>query len=157
MKRNFYGLIVVVFFFFSISYTFSQLTDVPAAIKSNVPEASQYRVVYELNIPDNMTSLSYVQNLSGTSGVNFNRVAYYMQLDTKWVWVSMNKFTSNLTLAQLGVPFGWSTIYFQQIVSGMNVLGSSNSGVTNATNINGNVEIWPHCYGTRKTLGSFGR
>jgi hypothetical protein len=133
-----------------------QLSLPPSTITSNVPEASQYKVVYELNIPNNMTSLSYVQNLSGSSGVTFNRVAYYMELDGKWVWVSMNKYNSSLTLAQLGIPFGWSSIYFQQIVSGMNVLGSSNAGVSNANNISGNVEIWPHCYGTHTGLGGIG-
>jgi hypothetical protein len=38
----------------------------------------------------------------------------------------------------------------------MNVLGSSNSGVSNANNISGNVEIWPHCYGTHTGLGGIG-
>ena len=147
---------VFLLLFIRITYCSAQLTLPPAYITSNVPEASQYKVVYELNIPNNMASLSYVQNLSGSSGVTFNRVAYYMELDSKWVWVSMNKYNSSLTLAQLGIPFGWSNIYFQQIVSGMNVLGSSNSGVSNANNISGNVEIWPHCYGTHTGLGGIG-
>jgi hypothetical protein len=152
MKKN------VLFFSVLISMTYcsAQLSLPPASITSNVPEASQYKVVYELNIPNNMTALSYAQNLSGSSGVTFNRVAYYMELDSKWVWVSMNKFNPSLSLAHLGIPFGISSIFFQQIVSGMNVLGSSNSGVTNASNISGNIEIWPHCYGTNTGLGGIG-
>jgi hypothetical protein len=152
MKKNLLFLSVMI----SVTYCSAQLSLPPASITSNVPEASQYKVVYELSIPNNMTSLSYVQNLSGSSGVTFNRVAYYMELDSKWVWVSMNKFNTSLSLPQLGIPFGISSIFFQQIVSGMNVLGSSNSGVTNASNINGNIEIWPHCYGTNTGLGGIG-
>jgi hypothetical protein len=150
MKKNLLFLSVLI----SVTYCSAQLSLPPASITSNVPEASQYKVVYELSIPNNMTSLLYVQNLSGSSGVTFNRVAYYMELDGKWVWVSMNKFNPSLSLAQLGIPFGTSSIFFQQIVSGMNVLGSSNSGVTNASNINGNIEIWPHCYGATRGLSA---
>ena len=156
MKRIFTGIKVLVFFFFTITKTFSQLAAVPSTITANVPEADQYKVVYELNIPNDMSTLTYAQNLSSTTGVTFNRVAYYMQLDSKWVWVSMNKFNSDLTLAQLGVPVGSNLYYFQKIVSGMNVLGSSNSGVTNQTNINGNIEIWPSCYGTGAALTGIG-
>jgi hypothetical protein len=147
---------VFLLLFIRITNCSAQLTLPPASITSNVPEASQYKVVYELDIPSNMNALSYVQNLSGTTGVNFTRVAYFMQLDSRWVWVSMNKFNSNLTLAQLGIPFGNSPNSFQQIVTGMNVLGSANSNVTNATNINGNVEIWSNCYGIQIAPGMSG-
>ena len=140
----------------SFSYSLCQLTTVPSSITSLVPEASQYKVVYDLTIPSTVSTLSYAVNNSATTGVNFNRIAYFFQLDTKWVWVSMNKYNANVTLAQLAVPVLNSGITFQQIVTGMNVVASSNSGISNATNINGNVEIWPYCYGTAASLSGIG-
>jgi hypothetical protein len=156
MKIIYILIQVITILIVSISNSFSQLTTVPSSITTLVPEASQYRVVYDLTIPSTVSTLSYVVNNSATTGVNFNRVAYFFQLDTKWVWVSMNKYNANVTLAQLAVPILNSGISFQQIVTGMNVVASSNSGISNATNVNGNVEIWPYCYGTSNGLSGIG-
>jgi hypothetical protein len=155
MKSN-YVLKVVVVCFLVVTNTFGQLTLPPSLITSNVPEASQYKVVYDLTIPTAGGSVTYVQNNSSSSGVTFNRVAYFMQLDSKWVWVSMDKFNANLTLSQLAIPVYNSGISFQQIVTGMNVLASGNAGVTTATNINGNIEIFPYCYGINTGLSGIG-
>lgn len=144
--------LVFVIFTMCFRIMMAQLSLPPSIITSNVAEANQYKVVYEFNIPNNgnysagNSTLTYAVNNSATTGVNFTKVAYFMDLGTKWVWVSMNKFTS--TLSQLGIPFGNSGIIFQQQVGGMNIVSSSGSGVSNATNINGNIEIWPNCYST---------
>jgi len=144
----------------STTLSFSQsLGTAPLLATSNVAEASQYGVVYELTIPANAAystdaAINYAINNSGLTGLNYTRVAYFMQLDTKWVWVSMNKF--NTTLAELGIPAGNSSVAWKQVVTGMNVVGSANSNVTSATNINGNLEIWPQCYGTSATLAGIG-
>jgi len=135
------------------------LGTVPTLASTNVSEASQYGVVYELDIPTNAnyntkSAINYAVNNSGITGLNFSRVAYFLQLDNKWVWVSMNKFSNKLT--DYGVPYANSNIIWQQVVTGMNVYGSTGSNVTNATNINGNIEIWPDCYSTGLGLNGIG-
>ncbi|MBA4239361.1 MAG: hypothetical protein C0448_01455, partial [Sphingobacteriaceae bacterium] len=137
----------------------AQLPAPPVLATSNVPEASQYGVMYQFDIPDNgnfttASAITYAVNNSTVTGLSYNRVAYFMQLDSKWVWVSMNKF--NTTNAQLGIPYANSGIIFQQQVTGMNVYSSVGSGITNTVNVNGNLEIWPDCYGTGLGLGVIG-
>ena len=137
---------------------FSQLGVTPTLATTNVPEASQYGVLYQLDLPtngsfSNLAAITYSIDNSSQS-LNYTRVAYLLQLDNKWVWVSMNKF--NTTNAQLGLPFNNSGIVFQQTVSAMNVYSSANAGVTNTTGINGNIEIWPDCYGQGLGLAGIG-
>ena len=125
-------------------------SNVPAGILANVPEASQYSLLYKLPIANSalysaLSQVPYsVNNETSLAGVAFNRIAYYMELDNKWVWVSMDKFTS--TLNQIGLPAGVNVIW-QQKVNNMNVVASSNAGVTTGTGITtGNIEIWNNCY-----------
>jgi hypothetical protein len=128
----------------------SQLAPCPTLATSNVSEASQYGVMYRIELPANgnfqsSSSFTYAVN-AATVNTNYTRVAYFMQLDNKWVWVSMNKFNS--TNAELGMPYNGSGIAWQQTVSALNVTASANSGITNTANVLGTIEIYPHCYGT---------
>ncbi|RYY85793.1 MAG: HYR domain-containing protein, partial [Chitinophagaceae bacterium] len=133
-------------------------TTVPATILSRVPEAGQYSMVYQLNISadaswNNNTAPPYaVNNAAALAGKPFNRIAYYMELDNgQWVWVSMDKFTSNVALT--GIPSVGNT-FFQQRVNNMNVFASANAGVTTGSGITtGNIEFWNNCYGGQNTLG----
>ncbi|MDB5232453.1 MAG: hypothetical protein JWN76_3258 [Chitinophagaceae bacterium] len=129
---------------------------VPANILTNVPEANQYNLVYQLNIPNisnynNPSDVAYaINNAAALAGVPFSRIAYYMELDNKWVWVSMDKFTSSLS--QIGIPTG--ALGFQQKVNNMNVVASSNAAVTTGNTIaTGNIEFWSNCYITGNALG----
>ncbi|GAA4318703.1 hypothetical protein GCM10023184_03070 [Flaviaesturariibacter amylovorans] len=135
----------------------SSVGNVPAHIRGNVPEASQYNTVYQLEIPVNgawngTASVPYaVNNAAALAGVPFTRVAYYMELNDKWVWVSMDKFTSDVT--KTGIP-NTNAAFFQQRVSNMNVVASANAGVTPGTGITtGNIEFWNNCYGGANGLG----
>jgi hypothetical protein len=137
---------------------YSQLAPSPTLATTNVTEASQYGVLYQLDIPvstnyANLGSILYSINNSSLN-LNYSRIAYFLQLDSKWVWVSMNKFNSTNT--ELGVPFNNSGIIWQQIVTGMNVYSSVGAGVTNTTGISGNIEIWPDCYNAGVGLGGIG-
>jgi hypothetical protein len=148
---------LIVMFNLMLFKSYAQLPSPPALATSNVSEAAQYGVMYQFNIPNDMNSgaaITYAVNNSGLTGLNYNRVAYFMQLDAKWVWVSMNKF--NTTNAQLRIPFAGTGLFFQQQVTGMNVFSSAGSGVTSATGINGNIEMWPNCYSPGLGLGSIG-
>lgn len=137
---------------------YAQLAPSPTLASANVSEASQYGVLYQLNIPvsANYSSLASVLYSIDNSSLtlNYTRIAYFLQLDNKWVWVSMNKF--NTTNAQLGIPYANSGIIYQQVVTGMNVYSSVGAGVTNTTGISGNIEIWPDCYSTGAALGGVG-
>ena len=133
------------------------LSAAPALALANIPEAAQYKLVYQLDIPQssdyNNTAVPYTINNSAASGISYNRVAYFMDLGSKWVWVSMDKFNSNLT--QLGIPnAAFNNVAWQQAVSNMNVQGSAGSGVTNATGIPGNIEMWHDCYDRGAGLGT---
>jgi hypothetical protein len=122
---------------------------VPANILANVPEASQFQLIYKLPIPnvanwDASSVIPYsINNAAALASNSFSRIAYYLELDGKWVWVSMDKFTNNVALT--GIPTG--TTIFQQKVNNLNVLSSAGAGVTNGNNIaTGNIEIWSYCY-----------
>ncbi|GAB4094174.1 HYR domain-containing protein [Flaviaesturariibacter terrae] len=138
----------------------TSVSNVPANILSRVPEASQYSLVYAYDLP---TSAAYsnttavpttANNAAALASTPFTRVAYFMELDNKWVWVSMDKFTN--TVSQTGIPSVGST-FFQQKVTNMNVVASSNAGVTAGTGIaTGNIEFWNNCYTTGNTLGLAG-
>ncbi len=136
----------------------AQLAPCPTLATSNVTEAAQYGVMYEINLPTNgnltsSTSLTYAVNASSVT-TNYNRVAYFMQLDNNWVWVSMNKF--NTTNGELIIPYSGSPVVWQNTVSAMNVVGSSGSNVTNTVNSTGNIEIWADCYSTGNALSGIG-
>lgn len=124
----------------------------PSEVISNVAEAADYSLAYQLDIPAtgqhwvNPSDVPYtINNTPVLSAYPFSRVAYYMQLSTpggglQWVWVSFDAFTTDMT--KIGIPTG-STVW-QQIVNNMNVRdyqGSSQDGIS------GNIEFWPNCYG----------
>ena len=147
----------------NINNSFAQLGTVPTLASSNVSEASQYGVVYAIDLPTNaaystQSAINYAVNNSGVSGINFKRVAYFMQLDSKWVWASMDKFNANVSLTDLGIPASNSSVGFQQVVTNLHVYGSAGSNVTNVTTdgTNGNVEIWPQCYSQATSLSGIG-
>lgn len=125
-----------------------------------IPEAQSgdYQLVYELNIPANpkyqfdAPVYSVDNHLSISS---FDRIAYYLELDDKYVWVSMNKFTDDVR--QIGVPClslecgdGVSATVIQQIVSNVNV--KSNVPGLSGSGYAGNVEFWPFNYVADNTI-----
>jgi len=156
MKKNIFLTFLIILT--STVRMFSQLPVSPTLATSNVPEASQYGVLYQLDINasgafSNLASVGYAVNNAAQS-LNYTRVAYFMQLDNQWVWVSMNRF--NTTNAELGLPHNGSNIVWQQTVTAMNVYGSTGAGVTNTLNSSGNIEMWSNCYGTTNGLAGIG-
>jgi concanavalin A-like lectin/glucanase superfamily protein/surface protein with Ig-like domain/type IX secretion system substrate protein len=124
---------------------------VPAIALNNVPEAAGFGLLYQLDIPDVAgwtTGVPYAVDNSALTGLNFSKVAYLLQLDNKWVWVSMDAFTTNLV--ELGLPqqsqVGHS-FSKQQNVNNLSVVASSNSGLATRQNVaTGNIEIWNYNY-----------
>jgi hypothetical protein len=122
----------------------------PALALANVPEAAGYNLVYALDVPnfanwDVNAQVPYsVNNAAALASKPFSRVAYLMDLGTKWVWVSFDKVSSSLS--EIGVPVDYIK---KQTVSNMNVYSSAGSGVTNGSNIaTGSIEFWSNCYAT---------
>lgn len=131
----------------------------PAAadVFTNVPEAASYKLVYTLPIPNtagwNTNAIPYSVNNAASVTYPFDRVAYYMELDSgsglKYAYASMDAFTPSAP--HLGVPSRPSGGNFQQIVKNMNV-ASNVTGVTNGTKIaTGNIEFWPNNYEKNNT------
>lgn len=127
---------------------------VPAEVLANVPESSDYELVYTIDVPAN-GNLSggagfpgYVVDQSSTSD-SFSRVAYYLELQSSgdseptYVWISMDAFTSER--GKIGVPNVASGALWQQLVSNLNIFSNS-ANVTTGTGLNGNLEFWPGNY-----------
>ncbi len=119
------------------------------ACTTNVPEAAGYKLVYQLAIPVdsnyNNSLVSYtVDNAAGIG--SYSRVAYCLEVDGQWVWVSMDDFTEGV-IAHAGVPVKSANPKgFQQFVSNLNV-HSNVSGVVTGDGIEtGNIEFWYNCY-----------
>jgi hypothetical protein len=137
----------------------STLGAVPANILSSVPEAKNFGILYQLNIPVSgshaSTPFSYAIDNSGKTGLQFDRVAYLMQLDNQWVWVSMDPLTHNLV--QLGIPNATNNnVAWQQTVSNMDVYSNVASITTGNKIATGNVEMWIDCYSTGAALPGIG-
>jgi len=126
----------------------------PTTCDTNVAEASSYSLIYQLSIPvnSNYDASLPAYSVDNTASVGgFTRVAYCLELDGNWVWVSMNAFTT--VPGQVGVPVVSTGITFQQIVTSMNV-ASNVPGIVTGTGIaTGNIEFWSNCYITGTTLG----
>jgi hypothetical protein len=133
-----------------------------ADVFSNVPEAlaENYQLVYTLSIEDqasyNITgSVPYTVDNSASITSPFDRIAYYLELDTggglEYAYASMDAFTSNAS--QIGLPIDAIGTSFQRLVSNLNVVSNS-SGVTTGTGMaTGNIEFWPRNYATNNALG----
>ena len=128
----------------------------PATALANVPEAADYGVLYQLDVPNTSTAFNpngvpYSVNNASAAIATPNRVAYFMELSngttSKWVWASMDNFAGTLT--QLGIPNPTTNnVTWHQSVTGLNVFASANAGVTTGTNVGtGRVEMWPWNYG----------
>ena len=129
---------------------------------ANVPEAANYSLVYELNITGtNNFPASVPYSVNNTTSITnpFDRVAYYLELDTdgagpaptEWVYVSANALTTNLS--KIGVPNLSSGAFFQQNLTSMNVF-SNKAGIVTGTGINtGNIEFWPSNYSQANGVG----
>jgi hypothetical protein len=131
----------------------------PYIANKNIQDAEGFQLVYALDIPTNpnyaIAKPDYsVDNSLGVS--SFSRVAYYMELDGFWVWVSMDKFTSDAR--QIGVPClslecgnGLFPTLMQKVVTNVNV--ESSIAVLRGSGSTGNIEFWPYNYSPGNAIG----
>jgi hypothetical protein len=117
-----------------------------------IPDAKEYRLVYDLNMNRLGASISYDRDERANITQPFDRIAYLVELKPKsgtkqWVFVSMDAFTDDI--GKIGIPTLTSGASFQQNVTNLNV-ASNVDGITTGTGLSGgNIEFWPSNYGNR--------
>lgn len=133
----------------------SLLSATPSGLLHNVPAASSYKLVYDLDVPKlggslNTTSVPYSVNNSATVTQPFDRIGYYVELaksdgTTQWVFASADAFTANAK--KIGVPTTASGEFYQLKLTNLDV-ASNVAGVVSGTGLaGGNIEFWPKSYG----------
>jgi sialate O-acetylesterase len=116
----------------------------------NVPEAKQYKLVYELDLSKLGSAITYDVDNHTKLQEPFDRIAYFLELgredgNTQFVYASMDAFTDSL--GKIGIPTVESGAHFQQNVSHLNVFSNVRE-ITTGTNLSGgNIEFWPNNYG----------
>lgn len=119
-------------------------------LKSQVPEAKDYELVYDLDLTRLGPSFSYDIDRHAEIGKPFDRIAYLLELQdanlrTRHLFVSMDAFTDDPS--KIAVPTVASGAAFQQNLSKVNVY-SNVDGIVTGTNLEGcNIEFWPNNYG----------
>lgn len=118
-------------------------------LEMNVPEAAEYELVYDLDLHKLGKTIQYNTNRTSEIKRPFDRVAYFLELQTnrahpQYVFVSMNAFTDDLK--KIGIPTGESGAHFQQNVERMNVVSNVKGLVTGESLAGGNIEFWSNNY-----------
>ena len=86
-----------------------------------------------------------VDNSGSIATGSYDRVAYYLELDSYWVWVSMDAFNTDPTL--VGVPADGSGIVENGTVVTNLVIESNHPNVTSRSIDTGIIEFWASNYG----------
>ena len=117
-------------------------------LEMEVPEAADYRLVYDLNLANLGADIHYDVANSAAITAPFDRIAYFVELqrsdgETRFLYVSLDAFTDDLKM--IGVPTLASGAHFQQPVARMNIW--SNTEVHNGIGLaGGHIEFWPNNY-----------
>ncbi len=130
--------------------------DVPKrdSLIMNVPEASQYELVYDIDLAKLGPDIVYEVDNHARINRPFDRIAYYLELqgtdlNPQYVYVSVDAFTSDA--GKIGVPVAKLATSWRQNLERMNVV-SNVKGIAIGTNLTtGNIEFWPHNYGPANT------
>ena len=116
-----------------------------------VPEASQYQLVYDLDLTKLGPTITYGTDNRAKIRSAFDRVAYFLELQaadggTQFLYVSMDTFTDSLD--KIGIPTVSSGAHFQQNLARLNVYSNVRGIITGTNLTGGNLEFWPNNYGT---------
>ena len=129
--------------------------EAPADVVARVPDAANYELVLDYDLPvkgwmnDPTSNLSYrVTDNTAKIGKDFARVAYFFELvannstTTQYVWTAFDAFTQDAT--RLVIPTNFT---YQQTIANLDV-ESNVSGITTGRGIaTGNIEIHSADYG----------
>ena len=116
-------------------------------ILDTIPETEYFHLAYELDIPSNPAYQTgapeySVDNHDGMTG--FTRVAYYLELDGDYVWVSMDSFKIGVPCLALECGDGIEPTVFQQPLPLTNVNVVSNVDGLSGSGLTGDIEFWPY-------------
>jgi sialate O-acetylesterase len=118
-----------------------------------VPEATGFRVVYQLDIPaeaDYATEVpKYTVDTSATDSAAFSQIAYYLELEKgdgtkQYIFAAMDRFTDDLKKA--GVPVNSSGARLMQKINNLTVRSNVPGVVACTGSDGGNIEFWPGNY-----------
>ena len=150
-KKQFFPVLVL---FLITSFMLNK--SVSADVFSNVPEAADFTLVYQIELPVNSfpgynaSGAPYTIDNSANLIGSFDRVAYYLQLDNNWIYVSMDPFTCGP--GKIGIPTTFSGASFQQNVTRMKVRSNVPGIVTGSGIATGNIEFFPNSYTANNVL-----
>jgi sialate O-acetylesterase len=119
-------------------------------LATKVPEASGYKLVYDLDLSKLGSVIKYDVDNSASLKGEFDRVAYFLELrgpqGVTYSYVSLDAFTTDLK--KIGVPTVASGAKFQTQVKNVNFI-TNGKGLTAGTFAEGcNIEFWPNNYAT---------
>ncbi|HQL75136.1 MAG: PEP-CTERM motif protein [Planctomycetes bacterium ADurb.Bin126] len=152
--RRWYARILFVAFLLSAATAgwadFFTNASIPAGEKAGV------QLVYDLNIPGispgwrNTTPVPYtVNNAAGIATGSYNRIGYYLEVGSEYVYVSMDAFDTNAS--RIGYPHNVNNPVARQIIVNNANVYSNDPTITPGTGISTvNLEMWPSNYSTTR-------
>ena len=136
-------------------------SDVPAHIAANVPQAKNYTLLYQIDVPTpfnvhnaaQYAAAHTINNRARYAGAHVVRVGYYLELTTTnenptttWCWAAFDGFTDNLA------DYSFATNKnIKRFVTNLDVK-SNVSGVSNGWYPDGNIEFFFSSYSRGNAL-----
>ena len=136
-------------------------SDVPAYVAANVPQAKDYTLLYQIDIPElfyvhdpaQYKAAHTIDNRARYAGAHVARVGYYFELTTTnenptttWCWAAFDGFTDNLA------SYSFTTnVNIKRFVSNLDI-ASNASGLKTGRYPDGNIEFFFSSYGKGNTL-----
>uniref|UniRef100_A0A7S2IBD9 Uncharacterized protein n=2 Tax=Helicotheca tamesis TaxID=374047 RepID=A0A7S2IBD9_9STRA len=127
---------------------------------NNVPEAEDYLLLYNLDIPTTPTwgSSLPAYTYGDTPFLDYSRVAYWMELESElygheWVWVSMPEFSKERE--KLGIPVASLSTFYNGLLDNAKVYTNQKDIAADGSleEQTVNIEFWPNNYGRTNTRG----
>ena len=114
-----------------------------------VPEAAQYKLVYDIDLAKLGAEIKYDVDNSGSIKGGFDRIAYFLETRSQgagiqYCYVSMDAFTKDIK--KTGIPVYGLGIDFQVPVKNLSVISNVKGLPTGALPDGGNIEFWPNNY-----------
>ena len=136
-------------------------SDVPAYVAANVPQAKDYTLLYQIDVPKlfyvhdpaQYKAAHTIDNRDRYAGAHVARVGYYFELTTTnanptttWCWAAFDGFTDNLA------DYSFATNKnIKRFVTNLDVKSNA-SGVKTGRYSDGNIEFFFSSYGKGNTL-----
>ena len=132
----------------------------PEYIANDVPELNDYELIYHIQIPEvnewsgNPARIKYLVDKSAGGPSAVDRVAYVMELDEEWVWVSFDTYSGDIK--KLGIPTkNIHPVAVQQKITNMNIYSNvdDEDRITTGEGLTGgNIEFWGGNYAPANAL-----